>query len=166
MAAIDKLYLRDYQDYVLLKTWSMKYYPKLQKFLYDWNKKEYEEARDKWVSHCMEVYKRDFDMLGKYWNPEKECYELSRFASDKGISFVDAYEIKKEIIRKASKTRKQLEKEYGFAAMNTPFKVDKKLKWICPLPFVREYLHEQCGVNPKWEWLYKIFWRGKKEFMH
>lgn len=48
--------------------------------------------------------------------------------------------------------------------MNTPLKVDRKLKWICPVPCVREYLHKQCGVNPKWEWLYKIFWRGKKHF--
>lgn len=49
---------------------------------------------------------------------------------------------------------------------NTPFKVDRKLKWICPVPCVREYLHKQCGVNPKWEWLYKIFWRGKKHFKY
>jgi hypothetical protein len=48
--------------------------------------------------------------------------------------------------------------------MNTPVKVDSKLKWICPVPCVREYLHKQCGVNQKWEWLYKILWRGKKYF--
>lgn len=29
-----------------------------------------------------------------------------------------------------------------------------------------EYLHKQCGVNPKWEWLYRIFWRGKKYFKY
>ena len=50
-----------------------------------------------------------------------------------------------------------------------PIKMDRlrilhKLKWICPVPCVREYLHEQCGVNPKWEWLYRKFWRGKKYF--
>ena len=45
-----------------------------------------------------------------------------------------------------------------------PSQIDQKLKWICPVPCVREYLHNQRGVNPKWEWLYKIFWRGKKYF--
>ena len=48
--------------------------------------------------------------------------------------------------------------------MNTPIKVDKKLKWICPVPCIRDYLHNQRGVNPKWEWLYRIFWKGKKHF--
>ena len=58
-----------------------------------------------------------------------------------------------------------LEDSYTFPVMNTPLSVDRKLKWICPVPCVREYLHKQCGVNPKWEWLYKIFWRGKKHFL-
>ena len=26
--------------------------------------------------------------------------------------------------------------------MNTPFEVDKKLLWICPVPCVRKYLEE------------------------
>lgn len=54
--------------------------------------------------------------------------------------------------------------DYTFPIMNTPCKIDRKLKWICQVPCVREYLHKQCGVNPKWEWLYRIFWRGKKYF--
>lgn len=52
----------------------------------------------------------------------------------------------------------------GMPIMNIPFNIDRKLKWICPVPCVREYLHKQCGVNPKQERLYKIFWRGKKHF--
>lgn len=53
----------------------------------------------------------------------------------------------------------------GSSTQSLPHSVDRKLKWICPVPCVRVYLHKQCGVNPKWEWLYKIFWRGKKHFM-
>lgn len=64
------------------------------------------------------------------------------------------------------RTKGATEDEFSFPVMNTPFHVDRKLKWICPVPCVREYLHTQCGVNPKWEWLYKIFWRGKEYFMY
>lgn len=56
------------------------------------------------------------------------------------------------------------EDEYTFPIMNTPLSIDRKLKWLCPVHCVREYLHKKCGANPKWEWLYKIFWRGKKHF--
>ena len=97
MAAIDKLYVKEYFDYVELVKWSLVYYPKLLLFMY-----------------------------------------LSFRFQDFG--------------------------EHEVPIMNTPFKVDRKLKWICPVPCVREYLHKQCGVNPKWEWLYRIFWKGKKYF--
>ena len=99
MAAIDKLYVRTYEEYDDLRRWALVYYPKLFIYFYDLN------------------YPR-----GKFLN---------------GI---------------------------GVPVTNTPFSVDRKLKWICPLPCVREYLHKQCGVNPKREWFYKIFWRGKKYF--
>jgi hypothetical protein len=97
MAAIDKLYVKEYLDYDELVKWSLVYYPKLLLFM------------------CLSLRYQDFG-------------------------------------------------EHEVPIMNTPFSVDRKLKWICPVPCVREYLHNQCGVNPKWEWLYKIFWRGKKYF--
>lgn len=99
MAAVDKLYVRTYEEYDDLRRWALAYYPKLLIYFYDIN------------------YPR-----GKFLN------------------------------------------EISVPVMNTPLKVDRKLKWICPVPCVREYLHKQCGVNPKWEWLYRIFWRGKKYF--
>lgn len=101
MAAIDKLYLKDYVDYDYLRRWALVYYPKLLLYFYDTT-----------------------------FNYKEWC--------------------------KITKNEK-----YGYPVMNTPFKVDKKLKWICPLHFIREYLHEQCGVNPKLEWFYKLFWKDK-----
>lgn len=97
MAAIDKLYVRTYDEYDDVRRWALVYYPKLLIYFYN-----------------IDLRQDDF--------------------------------------------------KHGQPIMNTPIKVDRKLKWICPVPCVREYLHEQCGVNPKWEWLYKIFWRGKKYF--
>lgn len=36
-------------------------------------------------------------------------------------------------------------------------KEDSYLYWYCPLDFVREYLHEQCGY--KYNWFVKLFWK-------
>ena len=102
MAAIDKLYAKEYWEYNELRIWALIYYPELLVYFYD---------------ITLDLEKWDNNTNNR-----------------KG----------------------------GRPIMNTPFKVDKKLKWICPLPFVREYLHEQCGVNPKREWLYRIFWKGKE----
>ena len=99
MAAIDKLYVRTYEEYDDLIRWALAYYPLLLFFFYD-----LKYTRDIFESGC------------------------------------------------------------SVPIANTTFNVDRKLKWICPVPCVRDYLHKQCGVNPKWEWLYRIFWRGKKYF--
>ena len=34
--------------------------------------------------------------------------------------------------------------------------------------YVHKYYeyNDLCGVNPKWEWFYRIFWKGKKYFMY
>lgn len=36
-------------------------------------------------------------------------------------------------------------------------KDDSYLYWRCPLDFVREYLHEQCGYKDNW--FVKLFWK-------
>ena len=64
-----------------------------------------------------------------------------------------------------NKSDDELEDDYSCPVMNTTCNIDIKLLWICPLPEVRRYLYEQCGYKKRWEWLYKIFWKGKNEFM-
>lgn len=66
------------------------------------------------------------------------------------------------IIGAYNKTAKDWEDLYSCPIMNTPFEVDKKLLWICPVPCVRKYLEQQCGYKTRW--YHKLFWRGKKHF--
>lgn len=168
MAAIDKLYLKDYYQFNQLRTWAIIYYPKLLRYFYDYiiTEKEFEKWREEWVNDQMEFAKRDYkkfcepfatgeQMITNYINQTKVegCnYECS---------FEDAKTIIDSIYNRYEKSGLSWMEEYSLPVMNIPFKVDRKLKWICPLPFIREYLHEQCGVNPKWEWFYKLFWKGK-----
>jgi hypothetical protein len=114
MAAIDKLYVRTYEEYDEVRRWALVYYPKLLLYFYN-----------------ISISYKEFNEMRKKW-------------------FIN--------------TQNAIIDDYTFPVMNTPCKIDRKLKWICPVPCVREYLHKQCGVNPKWGWLYKIFWKGKKYF--
>lgn len=70
--------------------------------------------------------------------------------------------VKKEYAKLGHYYSELLEDNYTFPVMNTPFNVDKKLKWICPVPCVRKYLEEHCGYKTKW--YHKLFWKGKKHF--
>lgn len=41
---------------------------------------------------------------------------------------------------------------------NFTLKEDRYLYWHCPLDFVRDYLHKQCGYKDNW--FVKLFWRN------
>lgn len=168
MAAIDKMCLKNYYEYDQLKTWAMIYYPELLLFFYDRNLQwdEFVKNRKVWVeSHKSTIeqqYKKYANLrMGLAIEMLRDEYRQTGYkcpydqAEDEIMYLCNEYH----------KTDEQLEDDYSFPVMNTPLSVDRKLKWTCPLPFVRKYLHEQCGVNPKWEWLYRIFWKCKKYFL-
>lgn len=168
MAAIDKLYLKTYYEYDQLKTWAIMYYPELLIFFYNrdlhWN--DFVRERKEWVENVKTTIKQQ---IVKYTGLTMEIAIEKLREEYRRTGYKCPYSQAKEEIEylynKYSKTDEQLENDYSFPVMSTPLSVDRKLKWTCPLPFVREYLHEQCGVNLKWEWLYRIFWKGKKYFL-
>lgn len=169
MAVIDKLYVHTFQEYNEVKLWALIYYPKLLLYFYDINltDNQYYENRRQWVNNTKECFERDFKKLGDFKTIEEAITNLKTHYKESAnyeCPFSQAEDEVWIIINHHDKTESELEDEYSFPVMNTPLSVDRKLKWICPVPCVREYLHKQCGVNPKWEWLYRIFWRGKKYF--
>jgi len=167
MAAIDKMYVHSYYEYDDLRRWAIAYYPELLFHFYDitMTYQQWENNCRAYVKQNIAIAKRDFEKIGgiesnavenliKHYK-EVANYECPREqAEEEAFAIIDAYH----------KTARDWEDSYTWTIMNTPFEVDKNLKWICPIPCVREYLHKQCGVNPKWEWFYKLFWRGKKHF--
>lgn len=164
MAAIDKLYLHTYDELVELKQWALAYYPKLFIYFYNW---AFEVTRDKWNS----AVERNALISQKRVKDDWE-----RMSSDGTVNCAVAYikrewhwtdeddarEVAEQIRANAFMSLDSLKESVKFPIMNTPLSVDKKLKWICPLPAIRLYLQEQCGV--KEHWYYKLFWRGKKHF--
>lgn len=172
MAAIDKLHLRDWHEFDKLVRWSICHYPKLLNYMYDWRMtyKDWNDAMNESIKSRKQIAERDLEKIGgKDVSFRTAIYNLIDYYRD-AVGYECSYDQAKEeveyILNLANKSDAELEEDYSCPIMNTPYKIDRKLLWICPLPEVRKYLYEQCGYKRRWEWLYKIFWRGKKEFIH
>ena len=157
MAGIDKMYLKDWFAFDRLVRWSICHYPVLLNYFYNWRMtyEEWEESDNEYVKTTRKINERDLEKIGGKDTKETADYDcpyeqaLSEVTSILDIAHMDDFE---------------LAEEHSRPVLNTPISIDKKLLWLCPIPEVREYLHDQCGYKRRWEWLYKIFWRGKKEF--
>ncbi len=169
MAAIDKLYLHSYEELREFRRWVLIYYAKVIAYMYDgWTMDydKYEKNLDWWTKRQIEISERCHNLeLGKYETIDEAITNLRKFHKENGNYDCPLSEAENQvwdIIARKNRPYEEWRREYSFPIMNCPSKIDRKLKWICPLPFVRDYLHKQCGVNPKWEWLYRIFWKGKE----
>ena len=166
MAAIDKMYVHSYYEYDDLRKWAIAYYPELLFHFYDitMDYQQWESNRRSWVEKNISDVKSDYERLGEFENETDAVINKSNWYKEQGIE-VPLYSIIEHvhyIMEAYNRTSEAWENLYSCPIMNTPFKVDKKLLWICPVPCVREYLEEQCGYKTKW--YHKLFWKGKKHF--
>ena len=161
MAAIDKLWIRNYDDLDDLRRWAIIYYPKLFTWLNtSITKEEAEHYKRKRAAECKEVFETQWERASADGSLNSAIAHFKSLGySDEDATF-EATELQGDF----RKSLGELYEEISFSVMNTPLKVDRKLKWICPVPCVREYLQKQCGV--KEHWYYKLFWRGKKYFSY
>lgn len=165
MAAIDKLYLKDYYDLEDLRLWAMIYYPKLLLYFYSDALTIDAERFYKYKKKCAKAAKKAYLADWVKFSPDNTINGAVAYlmAEPYNYSEKDATEEAQAIYNNSRLSVEKLELDESLPIMNTPFKVDKKLKWICPLPCIREYLQRQCGV--KEHWYYKLFWKGKKHFL-
>lgn len=165
MAAIDKLYVHTYYEYDDLRKWAIAYYPELLFYFFDITM-----TYQQWEDNCRVYAKRQIatakerfekivknrrfavENLIKYYKGTVDYDCPIEQAENEAFAIIDAYD----------KTAKDWEDSYSCPIMNTPFEVDKKLLWICPIPCVREYLRTHCGYKTRW--YHKLFFKGKKHF--
>jgi hypothetical protein len=170
MAAIDKLYVKNYWAYENLLRWSFAYFPKLLPFFYSINMREdeFERCKERYVVDIKEIYDRDIKRIGgRFESVSNACVYLQEYYKKICGEVPPIEQIMDEVqdIRdNAALTYTDIEANYSMAILNTPAWIDRRLKWFCPIQEVRDYLHEKCGVSPKLEWLYRLFWRGKRIF--
>lgn len=164
MAGIDKLYVHSYYEYDYIRRWAIAYYPELLFYFYDITTtyQQWENNVKVYVKQHIAIAKREYEKIGieslaveniiKHYK-ETANYDCPRKqAEDEAFAIIDAYH----------KTELDWEQSYTHPIMNTPFGVDKKLLWICPIPCVRKYLEEHCGYKTRW--YHKLFWKGKSHF--
>lgn len=168
MAAIDKMYVHSYYEYDDLRKWAIAYYPELLFYFYDITEtyQQWEDDCRAYVKQHIAIAKRDYEKLGDFEgdfiiavaNLMEYYMKVANYdcpleqAQDEAFAIIDAFK----------RTARDWEDSYTCPIMNTPFEVDKKLLWICPVPCVRTYLEEHCGYKTKW--YHKLFWKGKKHF--
>ena len=172
MAAIDKLHLRNWHEFDRLVRWSICHYPELLNYMYDWRMtyKDWDKAMKASIKMTKKINARDLEKIGgKDVSLRDGIYNLIdhyRKEADYECSYDQAKEEVEYVLKIANMSDDELEEEYSRPIMSTLCEIDRKLLWICPLPEVRKYLYEQCGYKKRWEWLYRMFWKGKKEFTY
>ena len=169
MAAIDKLFAHSFSEYDDFRKWAIVYYPKALLYMYriDITAEWWEDAAEKFKENHKKIFAKEYGKISPFLSFGEAVKNIQDYykksvgyncpynqANDEALLIINSYNMNDD-------DRKDL---FSTAIMNAPFSVDRKLKWICPIPFVRDYLHKQCGVSKKWEWLYRLFWRGKKHF--
>lgn len=165
MAGIDKLYVESYEDLIDLIVWSDLYYPKLLYYIYKdmftISKSEFNKRIDAIATHNQEVAVSTWKQISP--NDTINC----AVATMMYLYDMSEKEATEEAIysrKRAKMSLTEFKRGVKLPVMNTPLEVDRKLKWICPLPFVRKYLQLQCGV--KEHWYYKLFWKGKELYFY
>ena len=167
MAAIDKMYVHSYYDFEMLRKWALVYYPELIFYFYDFDLtyEEWKRNREFWVGTNMDIARRDYEKITPFSSRAEAEYNLKKhYKKSAGYDCPteQAIEEATDIIQRYDMKVDEWEEKYTIPVTNTPLSVDKKLLWICPIPFVREYLEKQCGYKTRW--YHKLFWRGKKHF--
>lgn len=162
MAAIDKLYITEYDDLANLRIWANAYYPKLFFWFYERaltiDEEEFNKLKKKYA-------KKRLLEATSYWrqiSPDNTINGAVAHLMGQGWPEEDAKDEAEYYYDWAHRTVEEFEKLVGITVMNTPSRVDRLLKWYCPLDRIREYLKDQCGVKTRW--YHKLFWKGKERF--
>ena len=156
MAAIDKMYLKDYYVFDEFRLWCLIHNPKLLRHFYRWNitHKEWRGWKENYYNTSKKIndermqYASTIESLQDYYNK-------SDYIASHDQVFNEVAETLKQHI--ALKDRKQFIEDAILAIANFSCKEDRYLLWHCPIEEVREYLTKQCGYKERW--YYKLFFK-------
>ena len=156
MAAIDKMYLKDYYVFDKFRLWCLIHNPKLLKSFYYWNLTQQEW--DKWKENTYQFHKGTYDEELKH----ASTVELLREHYEKCGYNPSIEQLEREVAYVLTQVEKLKDKATYIANISLPMtnfscKEDRYLLWHCPIEEVREYLTKQCGYKERW--YYKLFFK-------
>ena len=157
MAAIDKMYLKNYFIFDEFRLWCLIHNPKLLKHFYNWNMtlKEW----NKWKESNYNSYKHNYEQYVKY---AYSVESLQEYYKNRGYNNISLEQLTEEV-NDCLKVVEQLKDKESFIAdldlpvTNFSCREDKYLLWHCPIEEIREYLIKQCGYKERW--YYKLFFK-------
>ena len=167
MAAVDRLYVYSYKEYTEFLIWCISYYPGMLRYFYnlyvtpEYFDEQTERFKKETIRNCFNfrINYMPFDTLDEALKNLKAYYK-----KDSNVIANDEL-LKIEIIDNEyllGLNPEELAERFKYPIATLPCEYDVILKWRCPIPFVRKYLHNQCGVKTKYEWFYKLFWKRLK----
>lgn len=156
MAAIDKMYLKDYYVFDEFRLWCLIHNPKLLRWFYNWNMNEAEW--NKWKEGVYNTRKEIYDREFK----RASTVELLREDYKKFGYNPPLEQLEEEVTSVLTQVEKLKDKStyienIDLPITNFPCKEDRYLLWHCPIEEVREYLTKQCGYKERW--YYKLFFK-------
>ena len=156
MAAIDKMYLKDYYVFDEFRLWCLIHNPKLLNHFYHWNMiyKEWEQWKEDVYHSHKETYNRE---LKRASTIELLREHYKKFGYEPPIE-----QLEEEVAHVLTQVEKLKNKTTYIENITLPItnfscKEDIYLLWHCPIEEVREYLTKQCGYKEKW--YYKLFFK-------
>lgn len=156
MAAIDKMYLKDYYVFDEFRLWCLIHNPKLLNHFYHWNmtQQEWEEIKDNKYQILKEIYDIEFAQRSTIESLQKDYKKVGYNPPIKQLE----YEVSSFLAEFASlKDVKTYIENIELSIAHLSPKEDKYLLWHCPIEEVREYLTKQCGYKERW--FYKLFFK-------
>lgn len=156
MAAIDKMYLKDYYVFDEFRLWCLIHKPKLLKSFYHWNMTQQEWS--KYKENKYQYDKKTCDNCHKYY-VNIEALKQYYLQVDIKLPLEQLeHEVEEHLqwYKKLNDKTTYIEKVTLLIA-NFSCKEDKYLLWHCPIEEVREYLTKQCGYKERW--YYKLFFK-------
>ena len=156
MAAIDKMYLKDYCVFDEFRLWCLIHKPKLLKHFYHWNMTQQE-----WDNMKESVYRHNKESNDRHLIYAYSVESLQEYYQERGYD-APLVQLMAEVngvlkVQEALKDKKSYIENFRIAVTNFSCKEDKYLLWHCPIKEVREYLTKQCGYKERW--YYKLFFK-------
>lgn len=157
MAAIDKMYLKDYYIFDGFRRWCLIHKPSLLNNFYYWLMTEKEW--DTWKEEC---YKNAKEANNRCHNYTDTIEHLRKHYKECGYD-APIDQLEEEVhehleMHELLRSKRKYIEQKDLPVTNFSFKQDKYLFWHCPISEVREYLHTHCGYKEKWyhKLLFKI----------
>ena len=127
MAAIDKLWLKDYNDLSNLRSWALVYYPKLFVWLnIDYTKETFDDAKQNLTNHWYSTIKTQW----KKASSDGTLNSAIAYYISQGYSTEEAEAEAAYLYEQHNTPVHDMFEDMELSVMNTPLYVDRKLKQL------------------------------------